>query len=76
MLSNITPLHGSFMLTSIVGFIISGLYIYEQLGQKSWGFTFMIFFAAMFVSSMISMTYGPVLPEHEKKSKQKNKSKK
>ncbi|MBW2990049.1 hypothetical protein KY358_07075 [Candidatus Woesearchaeota archaeon] len=69
MLSKVVPLHGSFMLTAIVGFLISALYIYRQLGNKTWGFTFMLFFAAMFVAAIISMTYSPVLPELEKKKK-------
>ena len=67
MLPKVAPLHGSFMATSIVGFIISALYIYRQLGNKTWGFTFMLFFAAMFIASIISMTSSPSMPELEKK---------
>jgi hypothetical protein len=69
MLSKIVPLHSSFMLTAIVGFLVSALFIYQQLGSKTWGFTFMLFFAAMFIASVISMTYAPVLPEMDKKKK-------
>ena len=69
MLSKIAPLHRSFMVASIVGFLISALYIYYQLDSKTWGFTFMLFFAAMFIASMISMTYSPVMPEMEKKKR-------
>jgi hypothetical protein len=69
MLSKIVPLHGSFMVTAIVGFIISALYVYGQLDNKTWGFTFMLFFAAMFIASMISMTYAPIVPETKKKKK-------
>lgn len=71
MLSKVVPLHSSFMVTSMVGFLISLLYIYRQLGNKTWGFTFMLFFALMFISSIISMTYSPIMPELEKKSKKK-----
>ncbi|MEA2036867.1 MAG: hypothetical protein U9O94_05125 [Nanoarchaeota archaeon] len=71
MLSKVVPLHGSFMLTAIVGFLISALYVYHQLGNKTWGFTFMLFFGAMFVASMISMTYCPVLPEMDRKTKKR-----
>ncbi len=67
MLPKVAPLHGSFMVTSIVGFIISALYIYNQLGNKTWGFTFMLFFGAMFIASIISMTYAPTMPELVKK---------
>ena len=71
MLPKVAPLKGSFMATAIVGFIISLLYVYKQLGSKTWGFTFMLFFAAMFIASIISMTYAPVMPEMEKKPKEK-----
>lgn len=61
--SRIVPLSGGFMITSIVGFIISAMYLYpnsEKLGiSPGWAFTFMLFFVVMFISSMISMTYGP-----------------
>jgi len=70
MLSKVVPLKGSFMVTAIVGFLISLLYVYRQLGNKTWGFTFMLFFAAMFVASVISTTYSPVMPELEKKKKE------
>ena len=69
MLSKVVPLHGSFMVTSIVGFIISALYVYGQLGNKTWGFTFMLFFALMFIASVISMTSAPIMPELDKKKK-------
>ena len=54
---NIAPLSGGFMVTSIVGFIISAFYILPS--SKTWGFTFVLFFTLMFVSSAISMTYAP-----------------
>ena len=73
MLSKVVPLKGSFMVTAIVGFIISVLYIYGQLGNKTWGFTFMLFFALMFIASLISMTSSPSMPELEKKTKKKKK---
>lgn len=70
MLPKITPLHGSFMVIAIVGFMISALYVYSI--SKTWGFTFILFFAAMFIASVISMTYAPIMPELDKKYK-KNK---
>ena len=54
---NIAPLSGGFMLTSMVGFIISAFYILPA--SKNWGFTFVLFFTLMFVASAISMTYAP-----------------
>ena len=54
---NIAPLSGGYMLTSIVGFLISAFYILPN--SNTWGFTFVLFFTLMFVASMISMTYAP-----------------
>lgn len=67
MLSKVVPLKSSFMATAIIGFLISALYVYNQ--SRTWGFTFMLFFAAMFISSLISMTYSPTMPELEKKKR-------
>ncbi|MFH0867994.1 MAG: hypothetical protein V1831_01660 [Candidatus Woesearchaeota archaeon] len=57
MLKNVAPLTGGFMITSMLGFIISVIYVFPR--NYSWGFTFALFFFLMFVASMISMTYGP-----------------
>ena len=54
---NIAPLSSAFMLTSIVGFLTSAFYILPN--SATWGFTFVLFFTLMFVSSVISMTYAP-----------------
>ena len=54
---NIAPLSGAFMITSIVGFLISAFYILPN--SRTWGFTFVLFFTLMFVASLISMTYAP-----------------
>jgi len=56
-LKNVAPLKGGYMITSIVGFIISAVYVFPR--SQTWGFTFTIFFMLMFVASLISMTYGP-----------------
>jgi formate hydrogenlyase subunit 3/multisubunit Na+/H+ antiporter MnhD subunit len=53
---NIAPLSGGYMLTSIVGFLISAFYILPI--SRRWGFTFVLFFTLMFVAAMISMTYS------------------
>lgn len=55
------PLKGSFMVTSIVGFIISWMYVLPR--NKSWGVTFIIFFVIMFIASLISMTTAPIEAE-------------
>ena len=54
---NIAPLSGGYMITSIVGFLISAFYVYPN--SAKWGFTLVLFFTLMFVAAMISMTYAP-----------------
>ncbi|HLC50446.1 MAG TPA: hypothetical protein VJI97_03380 [Candidatus Nanoarchaeia archaeon] len=54
---NVAPLSSAFMLTSIVGALVSAFYIFP--GSRKWGFTFILFFTLMFVASLISMTYAP-----------------
>ena len=54
---NIAPLSGGYMITSIVGFLISAFYILQH--SLTWGFTFVLFFSLMFIASLISMTYAP-----------------
>ncbi|MCK4521934.1 MAG: hypothetical protein KAU20_05135 [Nanoarchaeota archaeon] len=51
------PLHGSFMLTAILGFLISVIWVYPK--NRSYGFAFGLIFVLMFIASIISMTYGP-----------------
>ena len=64
---NIAHLSGGFMITSIIGFLISVFYVFPKAGDctvfgiacKTLGVTLIVFFVLMFVASMISMTYGP-----------------
>ena len=58
---NIAPLSAGFVLTAMMGFIISSVYVYPR--SVTWGFTFVLFFILMFVSSLISMTYAPSEPQ-------------
>lgn len=53
------PLKGSFMVTAMLGFLISAYYVYPQ--SFNLGITFMIIFTAMFIASLISMTKAPVI---------------
>ncbi len=69
MLKNVVPLSAGFMLTSILGGIISALYIYPL--SAPFGFTFFLFFVLMFVASMISMTYAPLDSEFDVKIRKK-----
>ena len=56
--NNVAPLSGGYMITSIVGFLISVFWVLPK--SSKWGFTFLLFFGIMFISSVISMTYAPV----------------
>ncbi|MBI2125346.1 hypothetical protein HYV87_02220 [Candidatus Woesearchaeota archaeon] len=49
------PLKGSFMVMSIIGFLITA-YLIDDVTYKT---TFMIVFIAMFIASMVSMTKAP-----------------
>jgi hypothetical protein len=53
-----TPLSSGFMLTSIMGAILSVFVIIPL--NLAWGFTFTLVFIIMFIASMISMTQAPV----------------
>ena len=66
---NVTPLSSSFMLTSMVGFLVSSFFVYGL--SKTWGFTLGLFFALMFIAAMVSMTYAPVDFDHGKKKGKK-----
>ena len=52
------PLPSSFMLTAILGFIISAMWVFPQ--STNWGFTFFVFFTIMFIASVVSMAHAPV----------------
>lgn len=56
------PLDGTFMLSSILGFFVSVLYIMPFL-SRSWGVAFAITFTIMFISSMITMTKADTSPD-------------
>ena len=58
----IVPLSSGFMITSILGIIISAFYIFQR--SPKWGFTFVLFFTLTFIASMISMTYAPAEPDY------------
>lgn len=58
----IAPLDSTFMLISILGFLVSVMYIMPQI-STSWGFTFMIFFLMMFTASMFTMTKSDTSPD-------------
>lgn len=52
------PLSASFMVTAILGFVISVFWVYPQ--STKFGFSFALVFVLMFIASMISMTKAPV----------------
>jgi len=56
---DIAPLPGTFMVTSIAGFLVTAFYIAPR--DSTWGMTFLILFATMFIAAFISMTKAPVV---------------
>lgn len=54
MATKFTPLPHEWMLISIIGFFISVFYIIGL--NKTWGFTFILFFVVMFIASLVSMS--------------------
>lgn len=52
------PLKGSFMVASILGFLITAYWVYPQ--SFNYGVAFLLIFGAMFIASIISMTKAPV----------------
>ena len=50
------PLPHEWMIASIIGFFVSWLFVFEQLGIVSWGVAFMAVFLIMFLASVVSMT--------------------
>lgn len=69
------PLPSSFMLVGILGFLIT--LIYWRVGKinHSWGFTLALFFAIIFISSLISLR-ATVAKEEAKKAPPKKEKKK
>ncbi len=56
------PLSSSFMIVSIIGFLVSIWLITDW--SVSWGFTLTLFFVLMFISSIVSMSKAEPIPEH------------
>ncbi len=66
------PLPSSFMLTSMIGLAIAGVYTFSGRFDATWGFTFLLIFGIMFVASVFSMT--PLYRSHgAEKSAEKGK---
>ncbi len=70
----IAPLNSSFMVTAMLGFIISVVWVYDV--SPSYGFAFAVVFAAMFIASVVSMTYADSMVELDMDKKKKSKKKK
>ena len=60
-------MNASFMMISIVGFLISVIAVSKS--YPSWGFAFALVFVLMFIASMISMTYADISILEGKKKK-------
>jgi formate hydrogenlyase subunit 3/multisubunit Na+/H+ antiporter MnhD subunit len=69
MFYKVVPLSSGFMLTSIIGAMISLVYVADK--SRTWGFTFFLFFLIMFIASLVSMTFAPIDAEFDVKAKRK-----
>lgn len=54
------PLKGSFMVTAMLGFLLSYYYVYNP-NNPSFGITCMIIFGIMFIASLVSMAKAPLV---------------
>ena len=61
------PLSSSFMLAGILGFFISVIYWHKGSINYSWGFTMVLFFTIIFISSLLSMRASVAKAEAERK---------
>ncbi len=61
-----SPLKGSFMVLSIIGFLVTAYIVYPL--SFNYGLTFMIIFAAMFVASLISMSKAPIAERNSERN--------
>jgi hypothetical protein len=70
MAKKIAPLNASFMLTAMLGFLISVIYVRKI--DISWATAFAIVFLIMIIAAFISMLKAPVagqlMPKFEKKT--------
>ncbi len=83
MFYRVVPLSAGFMLTSIVGFLVTVFYVYPYVDKlfsgsvwmKSLAFAILLFFVIMFISSIISMTLAPIDAEFDVKREKNRKLK-
>lgn len=55
-----TPLPGTFMITAMIGFLVTTVYTVSGKIDPSWGFAFDLVFVIMFIASVISITPEPL----------------
>ncbi|MBN2367648.1 hypothetical protein JXC34_01420 [Candidatus Woesearchaeota archaeon] len=68
------PISGGYMATSLLGMLISIMYVYNQ--SPDWGAAFTLIFVIMFVASIVSMTVAEPDDFVELETKNKKKKKK
>jgi hypothetical protein len=82
----VAPLKSSFMLASILGFLITMIYTVYGRISMDWGVAIGIVFFLMFIASLISMTRAPIemqlemapdlFPQQKKKARKRRSAKK
>lgn len=66
------PLPSSFMVASMLGLAIFGVYTFSGRIDPTWGFTFLLIFGIMFVAAIFSMT--PVYEDFKENAQKVKKS--
>ncbi len=74
MFYRVVPLSAGFMLASILGIIISAIYVYPI--SSNFGFSFFLLFVLMFIASLISMTLAPIDAHFDVKKERNRRTKK
>lgn len=65
----VAPLPHEWMLVGIIGFFVSWLYVYNQLGEtlpsmRKWGAAFMLLCIVIFVASVVNMSQATTDEDH------------
>jgi hypothetical protein len=55
-----TPLPGTFMITAMLGFLITTVYTVSGRLDPTWGFAFDLVFVIMFIAAVLSITPEPL----------------
>lgn len=71
LMEDLAPLPHEWMIVSIIGFFVSWLFIYSEIGlgmqqpwAVKWGAAFMTFFIIMFIATIVNMSNTSLHEDH------------